>query len=357
MTRQRATWAAGGTLLAAAAVALGWLAWPRGQAEAADTSAGRTATARVERRDVVHRESFDGTLGYSDSRPLLAAQPSGILTRLAPEGSTRRRGDTLYEVDGKPVFLLYGAKPAWRSLAAGVERGWDVRQLEQNLIALGYDPDDEITLDESFDSATEQAIKRWEKDRNATEDGSVQLGEIVFLPGARRIGAHTAQLGSRLQPGSELIQTSSTRRLVTLQLDAGRQELVAAGDSVRVELPDGRSVKGTISRVSPVAESGPGDQEEEAEPTIEVQIAVGNRVPGRLDAAPVDVAIAREAKQNVLAAPVSALLALAGGGYALEVESSGRRTLVRIQIGLFADGYVEVEGRGIRAGTKVVVPR
>ncbi|HEV3014554.1 MAG TPA: hypothetical protein VG499_14880, partial [Actinomycetota bacterium] len=49
-------------------------------------------------------------------------------------------------------------------------------------------------------------------------------------------------------------------------------------------------------------------------------------------------------------------LALAEGGYAVEVERHGRRELVGVETGLFADGQVEVEGGGLRAGDRVVVP-
>jgi hypothetical protein len=77
---------------------------------------------------------------------------------------------------------------------------------------------------------------------------------------------------------------------------------------------------------------------------------------GRLDQAPVEAAITTEVRKGVLAVPVNALLALAEGGYAVEVERDGRRQLVGIETGLFADGQVEVEGEGLRAGDQVVVP-
>ena len=58
----------------------------------------------------------------------------------------------------------------------------------------------------------------------------------------------------------------------------------------------------------------------------------------------------------MLAVPVNALLALAEGGYAVEVERDGRRALVGVETGLFADGQVEVSGQGLAAGDRVVVP-
>jgi hypothetical protein len=57
----------------------------------------------------------------------------------------------------------------------------------------------------------------------------------------------------------------------------------------------------------------------------------------------------------VLAVPVNALVARRGGGYGVEL-AAGRR-IAPVEAGLFADGYVEISGAGIREGTRVVVPR
>ena len=62
---------------------------------------------------------------------------------------------------------------------------------------------------------------------------------------------------------------------------------------------------------------------------------------------------------NVLAVPVNALLALAGGGYAVEVVGPGGvHQLVGVSVGLFDDaaGMVQVSGSGLAAGQRVVVP-
>jgi hypothetical protein len=56
---------------------------------------------------------------------------------------------------------------------------------------------------------------------------------------------------------------------------------------------------------------------------------------------------------------VTALLAQAGGGYAVEiVDAGGGRQLVPVHLGSFdqANGLVQVSGPGVRAGQRVVVP-
>ena len=256
-------------------------------------------------------------------------------------------------MNDEPVVLLYGSQPLWRTLEQGVE-GRDVRQLEQNLVALGYDPDGDIEVDGEFDWATEAAVKRWQDDLGVSEEGSVDTDEAVFLPGPRRAGELKTAVGSQIGAGGQVMDTSSTRRVVTLDLDADRQTLVRKGQSVRIQLPNGRVLEGRIAEIGKVAKTPEG---EDGSPTIEVTIALpAARATGGLDQAPVDVAIAREIRRDVLTVPVTALLALSGGGYAVEVVEGNTTKLVRVTPGLFADGLVEISGRGIDEGTKVVVP-
>jgi hypothetical protein len=123
---------------------------------------------------------------------------------------------------------------------------------------------------------------------------------------------------------------------------------------VQVELPDGTVVGGRIAHVGRVATGGGSDDPAaDDDPTIEVtvRLAAGKGVDA-FDQAPVLVRVETEAERDALAVPVGALLALAGGGYALELADSHR--LVPVEIGAFADGYVQVTGDGIDEGTRVV---
>ena len=355
MTRRGHTFALGAGVAAGVGGALALWVFRGGEAPAAATAAPAAATAEVERRDLVVRETLDGELGFADARRVVTSRP-GTVTSIAREGAVLRRGEALYAIDGKSTYLMYGSVPAWRALRRGVS-GIDVEQLERNLVALGYDPGRDIVVDGRFDSATEAAVKRWEDARGAKQDGVVELGDVVFLPGARRVGQHLVLLGGVAQPGSELVETSSLQKVVTVKLEAGRQDLVREGDIVDVELPGGRRVRGRVVEVGRVAEqetSASGEEDGEAYVTVTIRLAVSAR---GFDKAPVDVHVATETKRNVLVVPVEALLALAGGGYAVETVDSSGRHLVRVDIGTFADGYVEISGRGIRDGMRVVVPR
>jgi multidrug efflux pump subunit AcrA (membrane-fusion protein) len=344
--------------LAAAAGGATWAAGGDSGTAGAETATTPKATATVQRRDLVQHETVDGTLGYADTETLYAPA-MGTVTALRDPGSVVRRGQALYWLGGEPVTLMYGALPMWRRLDRSSEGGRDIRQLERNLVALGYDPDGDIEVDDEWDSATTAAVKRWQKDKGLPKTGAVELGQIAFLPGPRRIGQLKTTAGAAVQPGGEIAETSSTTRIVTVDLDADKQSLVRKGDRVEIELPDGSTVRGRIATVGKAAEATTDPETgEQGDPTVPIEIRLPSGVKaGDLDEAPVEVAVQKDRAENALTVPVSALLALAEGGYAVEVVDAGGTThLVRVEPGMYADGIVEIRGKGIKKGMKVVVP-
>jgi peptidoglycan hydrolase-like protein with peptidoglycan-binding domain len=310
-------------------------------------AASATASAAVERRDLVDRESVGGTLGYADAAAVLAGA-TGVVTGLPEPGSVIRRGEALYRLDDEPAaWLLYGALPAWREFSSGMTDGEDVRQLERNLRALGHDPAGDLTVDDDWDWATTAAVLRFQDDRGLTEDGTLTRGEVVFRDGAARVGELRAALGQSVAPGAQIAQLSTTRREVTVDLEATRQSLARDGARVTVDMPDGRTVRGRITEVGKVAEQ---PAEEGGEATIEVKIALRARGRG-FDQAPVDVGFEADRRRDVLVVPVTALLARAGGGFAVETADGG---LIDVEPGAYAEDYVEVAGDGLREGLRVV---
>jgi hypothetical protein len=317
-----------------------------GAAPAATPSTAASTTATVERRNLVDRESVSGTLGYAD-QGTLPAGVAGTLTRLPDPGTVIRRGERLYSVDGKPAaWLLYGSLPAWRDFTPWMSDGEDIRQLERNLKALGYDPG---TVDDAWDADTTDAVEAFQEDRDLTEDGTLSRGEVVFRAGETRIGEAKADVGDQVAAGRPLAAVSSTARRVSVPIPADRQTLAHRGDHVTVDMPSGRTVRGHITDVGTVATRASDD----ADATIDVTIALSGKAARgtNLDQAPVDVDFAVEHRQGVLAVPVKALLARQGGGYAVELP--GGRT-VSVEPGLFADDWVEVSGDGLREGMRVV---
>jgi multidrug efflux pump subunit AcrA (membrane-fusion protein) len=344
--------------LAAAAGGATWAAGGDSGTSGAAAAAAPRATATVQRRDLVQHETVDGTLGFGDTRTLYAPA-MGTVTALRDPGSVVRRGQALYWLGGEPVTLMYGVLPMWRRLDRFSEGGRDIRQLERNLVVLGYDPGGGIQVDDEWDSATTAAVKRWQRDKGLRKTGAVELGQVAFLSGPRRIGQLKTTAGALLQPGSEIADTSSTTRVVNVDLDAEKQALVRKGDRVEVELPDGSTIRGRIATVGKAAESATDPETgEQGDPTVPLEIRLSSGAKTRdLDEAPVDVALQKDRSENALTVPVSALLALAEGGYAVEVvDAGGSAHLVRAEPGMYADGIVEIRGKGIKKGMKVVVP-
>lgn len=349
----RRAWA-GGTAgaVAVAAVAAIALAGGGDGGDNASASDGTTATATtaIERRDLVETESVDGTLGYADERPV-ASTLQGTFTWLPAEGATVRPDHRLLQVDEQDVFLLDGSVPAWRALAAGTE-GEDVLQLERNLNDLGYDPYGAMTVDGEWDGGTTAAVIRWQDAHDLDETGSIELGRVVFQPGARRVAQVTATLGGRA--GGPPLTTTSTRRVVTVDASPSKVELAKRGARVQVELPSGDVVRGRIASVGRVAEL-PSSDSGASDATVPVTIRLARGARGtRIDQAPVDVLLERSRARGVLAIPTSALLAQAGGGFAVELrEAGGGRRIVPVETGLTASGYVAIEGDGLREGMRV----
>jgi multidrug efflux pump subunit AcrA (membrane-fusion protein) len=283
-------------------------------------------------------------------------QLRGTVTALPDEGSVVERGGSLYELDGQPSgVLLYGDRPTWREMTEGLE-GEDVRQLQSNLLELGFGAG-QMAATGTFDEATTAAVKAWQTSLGKPATGTVELGEVVFLPGAVRIAGQTVDVGDTVTAGLEVLTATSTDRVVTVDLAADEQALVTTGDTVEIDLPDGTRATGTVATVGTVAIAAADGQ---GTPTIEVTIVLDDpEASGSVDQAPVDVLITTISREDVLAVPVSALLALLEGGYAVEVVAAdGTTSLVGVETGLYQDGWVEIEvpAGGLSEGDQVVVP-
>jgi len=289
------------------------------------------------------------------------ASNSGVTVTAVPEPGTRvRRGERLYAIDGVTVPLLYGSLTPWRALYRGVSPGRDVRALNDNLAALGYD--ERLAGQREFSAATERAVRDWQRDLHAVPTGRVALGDAVYRPGAVVVTEVTATAGSAVAPGATVLSTSSTTRVVTIDLAADQQGRATVGLPVTITLPDGTTTPGTIRSVGAVAHSADTDTPngDSGTPTIDVVVELADpKVAEGLDKAPVRVAVTTATAADAMVVPVNALLALAGGGYAVEVvDPSGSHRLVAVTTGLFDDtlGVVQVTDTDLEVGQHVVVP-
>src|SRR5262245_50212774 len=130
------------TVGAAAAAAVGFGGHNGGTSASASLP---PATAQVTRQTLRDTKTADGELGYGPTTAV-TNRLAGTVTAVPGSGAVVSRGQPLYRVDNRPVVLMFGGVPAYRALASGLH-GDDVKQLEENLAALGYTG---FTVDEDY---------------------------------------------------------------------------------------------------------------------------------------------------------------------------------------------------------------
>ena len=337
----------------------------------------QVATAPVVRTKLTNTVQVGGSIGYDGSYTVAALRGGGgVYTWLPKPGQVIKQDQPVYSVSEEPVPLLYGSIPAYRAFDVGMSDGADVGQLTHDLIALGYG--DGLAQSNHYSSATAAAVERWQSALGLQATGEIPLGEAVFEPGPIRVTSVTPPVGTSAGGGIVLTATSTTP-IVVVNLDVNEEYLVKPGDAVTVVLPDGTSTAGghieTVGTVatcpggsgigaggggngsagqSPCESSGSGSA---SAPTVTVTITLDGTPPGAtFDQAPVNVDITTQTADNVLAVPVNALLALAGGGYGVDVVTGKTSHLVGVTTGLYSDTLVQVSGSGLTVGTQVEVP-
>ncbi|GHC59902.1 peptidoglycan-binding protein [Streptomyces flavofungini] len=349
--RRRTGLLVGGAAAAAVAVGAGALAYDGGDAEG-DRSERPPATATITRTDLVLSKTVDGKIDYARRRAVKSAVP-GTVTVAAREGATVTRGQALYELDDKPVTLLYGPVPAFREMKVGA-RGSDVLELERNLVALGYGSG--LYVDPRYDRATAAAVKRWQQSLNRTPTGKVGKGAVVFQPEQVKVVRADAALADQVGPDTAALTVASTKPVVRARLDQTDASLTAEGTKVEVALPSGTTRRGRVTGTVKPEGSGASDGAEDGI-TVEVTLDGGAPASGEDAKATASVKFVSESREDVLTVPVEAVVALRGanGGYGLQLVRGGTSRMVRVETGMTADGRIEVSGSGIREGLQVGV--
>ena len=306
------------------------------------------STAVVARKDFVETTEVEGTLGFG-AIEALPNQASGIVTWLPEAGAIVDFGDVLYEVDGRPVWLLEGDRPMFRTLSSRSSDGPDVLALESFLADGGFL--DETLVDEDFTSSTAGAIEDWEESLGLEPTGTLALGTFIYRAEPFRIASVNATLGAQVNGGS-VLGITATERLVSVALDTSLTGLLTEGQTVDVELPDASVVAGEVTFVSGVAVTdGQGPQ---ASSYLDVEIVLEGS-GGQFDESPVTVLVEEVLEADALVVPIASLLALAEGGYAVEVMHDGEPVLTGVELGTFLSNEVSIFGE-VEPGDEVVVP-
>jgi hypothetical protein len=181
----------------------------------------------------------------------------------------------------------------------------------------------------------------------------VEPGRVFFAPGLIRVDSVTTGVNQSTGGGQEVLKYTETTRHVTVRLDVSKQRLARKGVAVQVQLPDGNRVDGKVERVytviEPAANAG-------AAPTTKIEATVSLSKPDAaagIEAAVVTVVFTADERKDVLTVPIASLVALAEGGYGVEVVEGTTSRFVKVETGLFANGRVEIRGDGLKAGMTV----
>lgn len=273
-----------------------------------------------------------------------AAAADATLTGILAVGSAAARGAVLFTADDEPTVALFGMIPMWRTLQEGVAAGADIRQLEENLVALGYGAG--ITVDNTFSAGTTSAVKRWETAVGRGEpDGAVDVGEVVYLSGPGAVLSHEASVGEPLDRGTAILTVASQERIIVADLPADEAAAWVPGASVDLTWSDGTQTQGTISAVST----------DVVDELVELTVALPETDLARPSGAEVTITAVSARRDHVVAVPVAAIVSGTAGGRAVRVPGTTTDRLVTVTTGVVAGGWIEITS-GLKAGQAVRLP-
>jgi hypothetical protein len=348
------------------AAALGWLAGRniRSPAEIAartDAPEALPIVVPVERRVLSSTVVVRGTVGYGAPRPIVlprsAAKQGNVILTIAPaRGAMLNEGNVAMTVSGRPAFVMQGAQPVYRDMVIGAV-GDDVRQLEEALVRLGFDPGAPEGI---YDGATTNAVRAWyARSGWAPFDAPEGLGavvpadEVVFFPSLpARVDDVT------LQPGNDVsgpvMTVTGSELIVSAALALDDAKLVRVGTPVTLEEPDlGLEAAGVVRQMADT----PGTQGVDAQ-RYYLEVLPIFPPPSLARTSVVMTIPVASTEGEVLAVPVAALSVSADGKTRVEVETKRHATRsVVVEPGLAAQGLVAVtpvRGR-LAAGDLVVV--
>ena len=230
--------------------------------------------------------------------------------------------------------------------------GPDVRQLEQALERLGFTAEATMVVDEVFTPETRASLLEWQLAIGQEADGVLHVGDVVVVEDAVRVTEEIAAVGGQVSPGTAVIGVADVEQIVSFELDASDQSLADEGDRATVVLPGNVELAGVVDELATTATTT-----QDGSTTFAVTIRLEDpEAVGDLTEAPVDVELVGSSVSDVLAVPVSALIALSDGGYAIEADSGSGFRLVAAEPGFFADGLVEIDIAGVEVGDLVALP-
>lgn len=301
-----------------------------------------TSVANV--TDLTAAHTADGSLVFSDTTTATHRGEPGIVTEIFSATTRIEQGQVLWRVNNEPTVAFFGTIPPYRDL--GVDHvGPDVAQLEANLVALGYDPDETVTIDETFTSNTALMVERWQADIDATVTGAVPASALVVIDGQARAGVVVATVGTSIVADAPVLSISSLTRVVQFNVEASERGSLAVGDSITAQFPDRSVVSATVTEAV-ILDDG----------NVAMVARSSAAIDYLVDSVPLTISWEVPSGSNVLTVPAAALLRTDAGGYVVEVVQSDATTrFVSVEPGRSSGSLVEVTG-DISEGDTVIAP-
>lgn len=311
--------------------------------------------------------SVSGTLGASDG-PL-------IVTKLPVKpGAGVQNGQLIAEISGRPLLAFAGDVPAYRDITVGTT-GDDARQLQADLVALGYLPSS--ASGDKFTVAASRALRAFMKKAGyATElDGSgypmLRLCNAVFLPTLpATVASVGATVGANLSGAQQPLLSITTGRLsVSATVPQGSQTGLKAGQHVAIaDDVRGRTTAGTIASIGAfstgAAAAGSATSERAsgagAVPGYPVVVQPDAPLSGDWLGANVKLTVVTgTTTEPVLVVPVAAISTTADGQASVTVLTpTGARERIPVTVGLISAGVAAVRAQSsstLKAGARVVL--
>lgn len=344
--------AAGGATVAASVLAIGPTGLLNSSSTTPDEPAPATgspraaATGTTSRGDLTTSKEYSGKASFG-STWTMALGVKGTITAAPANGALVNFGDELIRVNNVPVYLVEGTMPMYRTLERVANKkkwltGDDVSQLQTFLIANGFDAKGKMVVDGKFGIATERAVKDWQKAVGFEQNGKVDTKQIVFAPEPVR-NAQELRVGAAF---SDYKVTGSTASVTTTVSSKERSKL-PVGAKVELLVGD-QTMHGEVT----AHERG---EASEGQSSWKAVVTPATTLPGDTDA--VTIKTSTKLATDAILAPTSSLVALAEGGFAVElVDEAGNATLTRVEIGKSLDGQVEITS-GLTEGQTVVVAK
>jgi hypothetical protein len=199
---RRTAGASGALLLVVIAVVAIVSAGSPSTSKGASPSGNASGSTTVQYRNLIATDTESGTLSYANPQTVYN-RVDGTITWLPAVGQIIKPGGTLFDVDNAPVILFDGTTPAYRDLDSSDSDGPDILELNRDLKKMGYDPSNEITVNDAWQTGTTNAVDSWQNSLGETETGTISLGQIVFLPGRQEIDALDTTVGSTGSSGGD----------------------------------------------------------------------------------------------------------------------------------------------------------